>query len=203
MLLCSNDVLTKSDLRTFQTEIQRIAKTWALFEGFPCLETKQKKSSTFKYLWNPRFTYLTQTVPTPPEKEANTCRYVRGVDMLVRSNFGTFGYFNSVSNIRLELVAKLYCRDRLECATSSDVTTAPQNPQCGGPERSRGPLPLRKSNCSTGPYQRRSFNPYPNAQVHNFTKYVAGSGRGGAGPTWSFLQGTRNVKLRHCLLVRD
>ena len=110
------------------------------------------------------------------QKKKPTRVDMSGVDMLVRSNFGTFGYFNSVFNIRLEFVAKLYCRDRLECATSSDVTTAPQNPQCGGPERSRGPLPLRKSNCSTGPYQRRSFNPYPNAQVHNFTKAVAETG---------------------------
>ena len=67
------------------------------------------------------------------------------------------------------------------------VTTAQQTPQCGGPRGQGGPLPLGKRNCSTRPYQCRSFNPYPNVHVHNCTKDVAGragcflQGAGGGG----------------------
>ena len=41
-----------------------------------------------------------------------------------------------------------------------------------------------KRNCSTGPGQGRSCNPYPHAHVHNFSIDVAE-----AGAIWCFLQG--------------
>ena len=45
-----------------------------------------------------------------------------------------------------------------------------------GARRVKGPFVTGKKKLQHWPYQRRSFNPYPNVHVHNFTKDVAGAG---------------------------
>jgi len=53
----------------------------------------------------------------------------------------------------------------IHSSTDQGRNSSPRRPRNAGVEGSRGPFAAGKRNCSTRPYQRRLFNPYPSVHV--------------------------------------
>ena len=82
----------------------------------------------------------------------------------IRSQTQKSRSMNKVTNMTQEStgLGSLWPGDPIQPGASLQTL---QTPQCGGTEGSGGSLPLGKRNCSTRPYQCRSFSPYPSSKT--------------------------------------